>query len=77
MKAKSKKAQVRIKRALNELTAAGNHINIGCFILEDLIRSAMDSLEEEIKEAERKKQRNQMIPLSCYKETLFILKKHI
>ena len=77
MKAKSKKAQVRIKRALNELTAAGNHINIGCFILEDLIKSAMDSLEEEIKEAERKEQKNQMIPLSCYKETLLILKKHI
>tara|TARA_R110000851_G_scaffold331052_1_gene504637 strand:+ start:564 stop:797 length:234 start_codon:yes stop_codon:yes gene_type:complete len=77
MKAKSKKAQVRIKRALNELTEAGNHINIGCFIFEDMIKTAMDKLGKEIEEIEGKEQKNQIIPLSCYKETLLILKKHI
>ena len=77
MKAKSKKAQVRIKRALNELTAAGNHINIGCFIFEDMIKTAMDKLGKEIEGIEGKEQKNQIIPLSCYKETLLILKKHI
>ena len=76
-KAKSKKAQIRIKRALNELTLAGNHINVGCFIFEDMIKTAMDSLQEEIKAVEGKEQKNQIIPLSCYKETLLILKKHI
>ena len=50
MKAKSKKAQIRIKRALNELTLAGNHINIGCFIFEDMIKTAMDKLGKEIEQ---------------------------
>ena len=77
MKAKSKKAQIRIKRALNELTEAGNHINIGCFIFEDMIKTAMDKLGKEIEEIESKEQKNQIIPLSCYKQTLLILKKHI
>lgn len=77
MKAKSKKAQIRIKRALNELTAEGNHINIGCFIFEDMIKTAMDKLGKEIEDIEGKEQKNQIIPLSCYKETLLILKKHI
>ena len=73
MKTKSKKAALRIKRALTE----GNHINIGCFIFEDLIKRGMDQLEQDIKEVEGKEQKNQIIPLSCYKETLLILKKHI
>ena len=72
---KSKKVQVRLKRAIADLTEEGNHCNIGNAILENLIIEAIKLKEEEIKTLDRKK--NYFIPISMFEETFQIVKKHL
>lgn len=72
---KSNQPHIRINRAVKELTKEGNKFNIGTVLFEEIIRSGIIQLKEELEKLDRTK--NHIIHPAMYERTLEILEKHL
>ena len=71
----SKKPNIRISRAVNQLTKEGNGYNIGCIIFEEIIRKGVLQIKEELKELDPDK--NHIIHPNLFKTTVAIIENHL
>jgi len=75
MKKKSNKPNVRINRAVKELTQEGNAYNIGTVIFEEIIRKGVEQIQEELKNLDDNK--NYFIHPNMFKRTIEILESNL
>ena len=71
----SKKPNVRINRAVKELTKQGNAYNIGCVIFEEIIKKGVEQMQEDLKGVDENK--NYFIHPNLFKTTIKILQTNL
>tara|TARA_R110000744_G_C19029438_1_gene525219 strand:+ start:164 stop:391 length:228 start_codon:yes stop_codon:yes gene_type:complete len=72
---KSNKPNIRINRAVKQMTQEGNGHNVGCIIFEEIIRKGINQLKEELKNIDPEK--NYIIHPNLFKTSVAIIEKHI
>ncbi len=72
---KSNRVSVRLRRAIKELTDKGNHFNVGCAILEDIIVQGIKAQNKVLENRDSKG--DYFISSHIYEETFKIIKKHL
>lgn len=71
----SKKPNIRINRAVKQMTQEGNGYNIGCIIFEEIIRKGVIQMKEELQELDPEK--NYIIHPNLFKTTVKIIETHL